>query len=150
MQLYLIIPLVPHKRKAYASYHLKCYLSFIIPPKDNVTGGYMEDKEKMTVDERYKYLRQMQKRYKKAGRKERGRLLDEMEAVTSLHRKSLIRLMNSNIVRRKRIRQRGVVYGSEVKYVVAHVARSLNYPGGRAAPTSTAVDSQTSGKTWGD
>ncbi len=59
---------------------------------------------KMTVDERYKYLRQMQKRYKKAGRKERGRLLDEMEAVTSLHRKSLIRLMNSEIVRRKRKR----------------------------------------------
>ncbi len=49
----------------------------MIPPKVNVTGGYMEDKEKMTVDERYKYLRQMQKRYKKAGRKERNRLLDD-------------------------------------------------------------------------
>ena len=64
----------------------------------------MKNKEKMTIDERYKYLRQMQKKYKKAGRKERGRLLDEMEAVTSLHRKSLIRLMNSEIVRRKRKR----------------------------------------------
>ncbi len=56
----------------------------------------------MTVDGKYKYLRQMQKRYKKAGRKERNRLLDEMEAVTFLHRKSLIRLMNSNIVWRRR------------------------------------------------
>ncbi len=90
---------------------------------------------KMTVDEKYKYLGQMQKRYKKAGRKERNRLLDKMEAVTPLHRKFLIRLMNSNIVRRKRIRQRGVVYGSEVKYVVVHVARSSNYPGaGRLQP----------------
>jgi len=36
----------------------------------------MPTEDKMTIDERYKYLRRMQKRYKKAGRKERQELLD--------------------------------------------------------------------------
>ena len=46
---------------------------------DNVTEGTMPTKEKMTIDERYKYLCIMQKRYRPATRKERGQLLDEME-----------------------------------------------------------------------
>ncbi len=89
----------------------------------------MVEEERMTVDERYKYLRRMQRRYRKAGRKERGVLLDEMEAVTGLHRKSLVRLMRGEIRRQKRRRERGKVYGGEVKRVIGEVARSLNYPG---------------------
>jgi len=89
----------------------------------------MEREERMTVDERYKYLRRMQKRYRKASRRRRGELLDEMEAVTGLHRKSLIRLMKGKIKRRKRAKERGKVYGEEVKRVVSQVARSLSYPG---------------------
>ena len=42
----------------------------------------MSDDETMDVDERYKYLRGMKRRYVRAGRKERGQLLDEMMAVT--------------------------------------------------------------------
>jgi hypothetical protein len=53
----------------------------------------MSIEDRMTIDERRKYLNRMQERYLQADRKERGRLLDEMEAVTELHRKSLIRLM---------------------------------------------------------
>jgi len=49
----------------------------------------MSTEETMTIDERYKYLRCMKRRYRKANRKERSRLLDEMEAVAGLHRKSL-------------------------------------------------------------
>ena len=45
----------------------------------------------MTIDERRKYLQKVQGRYKKASRKEKSRLLDEMDAVTGPHRKSLIR-----------------------------------------------------------
>jgi len=45
---------------------------------------------KMDMEEKYQYLRRMKKRYVKANRKERSRLLDEMEAYTGLHRKSLI------------------------------------------------------------
>ena len=59
--------------------------------------GTMSTDDKMTIDERWKYLRRMQKRYLKAKRAERGRLLDEMETVTEQHRKSLIRCMGSDL-----------------------------------------------------
>ena len=57
----------------------------------------MRMEEKMSIEERYQYLRRMKKRYIKAGRKERSHLLDEMEAYTNLHRKSLIRLLRTDI-----------------------------------------------------
>lgn len=75
----------------------------------------MTTEEKMTVDERRKYLRVMKKRYRKASRKERGQLLDEMEAVTGLHRKSLIRLLKGSLERKPRSKQRGRTYGAEVE-----------------------------------
>ena len=86
----------------------------------------MSTEEKMTIDERYKYLRKMQKRYQKASRKERGRLLDEMGAVTGLKRKSLTRLMGSQIKRKPRSRQRGRTYGPDVGYAVGIIAESLD------------------------
>jgi len=70
--------------------------------------------DKMTIDEEREYLRKMQKRYAEASRKERGQLLDEMEAVTCKHRQSLIRLMNSSLERKPRCKQRGSVYGADV------------------------------------
>ena len=66
----------------------------------------MPDEEKMTIDERRKYLRLIQDRYLKARKLERGRLLDEMEATTGLHRKSLIRLMSGSLERKPRQKQR--------------------------------------------
>jgi hypothetical protein len=39
----------------------------------------MSADDEMTIDERFKYLRKMNKRYVDASRKERGHLLDEME-----------------------------------------------------------------------
>jgi hypothetical protein len=63
--------------------------------------GSMSTEDKMSIDERRKYLRQMKKRYEKAGRKEKGQLLDEMEAVTELDRKTLIRLMKGGSEPRK-------------------------------------------------
>ncbi|MCR4408413.1 MAG: integrase [Anaerolineae bacterium] len=69
----------------------------------------------------------MKKRYIKANRKERGRLLDEMEVVTGLHRKSLIRLMDSPLQRQPRRRQRGCTYGPEVDDALRVIAESLDY-----------------------
>ena len=40
----------------------------------------MSIEERMTIDERRKYLHSMRKRYAQAGRLEQGHLLDEMEA----------------------------------------------------------------------
>jgi len=57
----------------------------------------MPNEEKMTMNERRKYMRLIKKRYLQAGKLERGRLLDEMEAITGLHRKSLIRLLSGNL-----------------------------------------------------
>jgi len=87
----------------------------------------MSIEDKMTIDERRKYLRMMQKRYLQAGRKEQGQLLDEMEAVTELHRKSLIRLMRSSLTRRPRRRQRGRTYGPEVDDALRVIAESMDY-----------------------
>ena len=50
--------------------------------------------EKMTVDERSKYLPIRQKRHVKAKRGERTQLLDEMEEVAGLDRKTVIRRMD--------------------------------------------------------
>jgi hypothetical protein len=87
----------------------------------------MSIEDRMTIDERRKYLRTMQKRYVQADRKEKGQLLDEMQAVTEQHRKSLIRSMNGRLERQPRRRQRGRTYGPEVDDALRVVAESLDY-----------------------
>jgi hypothetical protein len=87
----------------------------------------MSDTEKMNIDERRKYLRMMKKRYVKAGRKAKGRLLDEMEAVTDLDRKTLIRLMKSNLTRKPRSRERGTIYGAQVDDALRVIYESSDY-----------------------
>jgi hypothetical protein len=87
----------------------------------------MSTEEKMNINERRKYLRRMRSRYTKAGRKERGRLLDEMEAMTEMHRKSLIRLINGELERKRRRKQRGKTYGVEVEGALRVIDESLDY-----------------------
>ncbi len=82
---------------------------------------------KMTLNERRKYLLRMRLRYVQANRTERSRLLDEMEIVTELHRKSLLRLMAEEPVRKPRQQQRGRTYDHEVDDVIRVVAESLDY-----------------------
>ncbi|MGQ9585148.1 MAG: hypothetical protein ACUVXG_07080 [Anaerolineae bacterium] len=65
----------------------------------------MSSEEKMTLSERWKYLRLMKDRYDQADRKGKGVLLDETERVTGLHRKSLIRRLSGPLTRRSRRRQ---------------------------------------------
>jgi hypothetical protein len=87
----------------------------------------MSDDDRMTIQERRKYLRQMKKRYERAVKKERGELLDEMEIITGLHRKALIRLMNGPLARKTRVKQRGKSYGPEVDDALRIIAESLDY-----------------------
>lgn len=87
----------------------------------------MSAEDKMTIDERRKYLRKMKKRYQQANRKERGRLLDEMQAITELDRKTLIRLMKSSLERKPRGKQRGQSYGPEVDDALRVIAESLDH-----------------------
>ena len=87
----------------------------------------MSIEDKMTIDERRKYLHKIKKRYVKADRKERGRLLNEMEAVTELHRKTLIQLMSSDLKRKPRRKQRSRKYGPQVDDVLRVADESYGY-----------------------
>lgn len=100
----------------------------MVLPNENVTGGIMSIEEKMTIHERRKYLRMMQKRYREASGKERSLLLDEMQKITGQHRKSLIRSMNQNLARKPRQRQRGRTYGIEIHRALQVIAESFDYP----------------------
>ena len=76
--------------------------------------------EEMTVDERRKYLKQMLPMYVAADRAGRGELLTQMEAVTGMARKSLIRLLRSQQLDPKpRTTPRRPSYGLEVEQVVS-------------------------------
>jgi len=88
----------------------------------------MQDDTPMTIAERRTYLGRMRGRYLRAARVERGRLLDEMEVVTGLHRKSLLRLLHtSDLARQPRTRQRAKTYGAAVDDAIRVIWESLDY-----------------------
>jgi hypothetical protein len=87
----------------------------------------MPTEEMMNIDERYKYLRIMRPRYLAASRAERGRLLDEMERITGLARKSLLRLLPGALERQLRQQQRKPTYGPAVTAALAVIAESWDY-----------------------
>lgn len=81
----------------------------------------------MSIDERYQYLKRMQSRYRQADRKTKKELLDEMEAYTGVHRKSLIRRLNSDLTRKPRSRERERSYGPEVDEALLIIWEALDY-----------------------
>lgn len=87
----------------------------------------MPSEDRMTIDERFKYLRLMRRRYVHANRKGRGVLLTEMESVTGLHRKTLIRHMNGSLRRKPRGKQRGRTYGAKVDDAIRVISESLDH-----------------------
>jgi len=88
----------------------------------------MSTEETMNTRERRKYLRIVRPRYLAADRRTKGDLLDEMEAVTHLDRKTLIRLMHTDLERKRRSRERGPVYNAEFRDAVQVIAETLDYP----------------------
>jgi len=88
----------------------------------------MSEQDPMDINERRKYIHKMWGRYREAGRAGKGKLLDEMEQVTGMHRKALIRLLNGQLSRKKRAHQRGRTYGVDVDDAIRVIARSLDYP----------------------
>ena len=87
----------------------------------------MPAEPRMTVDERRKYLSIMQSQYDKANKRERGHLLTDMEAVTRLDRKTLTRLLHTNLKRHARLKQRERTYGADVDDALRIIADSLDY-----------------------
>jgi transposase InsO family protein len=88
----------------------------------------MYPEEPMTINERRKYLQKMQPLYFKASRPEKTRLLNEMCAVTHMHRKSIVRLLHGDLRRKRRGRQRGLTYGTQVRDAVKLCAKALDFP----------------------
>lgn len=88
----------------------------------------MPTEEEMTVSERRKYLKRMKSLYTKAERGEQSRMLTEMEQVTGMHRKSLLRLLHApSLERKKREKGRGRTYGLAVEQAILVVWESLDY-----------------------
>ena len=87
----------------------------------------MTTEDEMTIEERFKYLRKVRKRYSQADRKERGGLLDEMEAITGPHRRSLPRRMNGSLERKPRRRERGRTYGPAVEDALRIIDESFDH-----------------------
>ena len=86
----------------------------------------MPTEDRMTIDERFKYLRVMRRHYVEADRKEKGVLLTEMERATALHRKTLIRRMNGSLQRKRCRKQRGRTYGAKVDDAIRVISESLD------------------------
>lgn len=83
----------------------------------------------MSIEQRYKYLSIQRPRYRASTRAEKGVLLDEMQAVTGLCRKVLIRHMRRPLPegRRPRHRERSRTYGSALMEVLRVVAEAHDY-----------------------
>lgn len=88
----------------------------------------MAETDRMNIDERRKYLHKIWGRYRNSTKQEKGQLLTEAEAITGLHRKSILRILNGRLSRKKREKQRGKSYGCEVEDALHIIARSLDYP----------------------
>ena len=87
----------------------------------------MPKEKRMSIEERRTYLRIQRERYHAASRGRRSELLSEMEEVTSLHRKSLIRLLNGDLERRPHERERSRTYGPAVQEVLRVISESRDH-----------------------
>lgn len=87
----------------------------------------MATEDRMNIHERYRYLRLMQPEYQAAGRAEQSVMLDTMEIVTGLDRKTLIRRLQSDLKRKPRQRQRDKTYGVAMDRALQVIAESYDY-----------------------
>ena len=62
----------------------------------------MAETDPMTINERRKYIHKIWDTYRKASKSEKSAILDQAEQVTKMHRKSLIRILNGRLSRKKR------------------------------------------------
>ena len=88
----------------------------------------MAETDPMTINERRKYIYRIWGRYCDGTKQEKGYLLDEVEEVTGMHRKSIIRVLNGRLSRKPRSRERGKSYGAMAGDAARLIAKSLDYP----------------------
>jgi hypothetical protein len=83
--------------------------------------------DKLNIDERLKIIRMQRTAYRRAGKAEKGRILDTLVSVTSLDRKTVTRHLNGTCERQPRRRQRGRTYGPEVDAALRVIHRAHNH-----------------------
>ena len=88
----------------------------------------MSEKDKRTIDERRKYLHKMTIKYRDSPKPAKTKMRDDMEHVTGLHRKSIIKILKGRLSRQKRSRKRGPTHGVIVKNAVRKISDALDYP----------------------
>lgn len=88
----------------------------------------MSEKDEMTINERRKYLHKMWGLYRDAPKKQKSKMLDDMEHVTGMNRKSIIRILNGRLSRKKRTNERGPSYGRNVIDTARTISRVLDHP----------------------
>lgn len=88
----------------------------------------MAETDPMTINERRKYIHKIWDTYRKASKSEKSAILDQAEQVTKMHRKSLIRILNGRLSRKKRSSERGKTYGTDIQDIIHIIAKSLDYP----------------------
>ncbi|PZP56964.1 MAG: hypothetical protein DI604_35145 [Delftia acidovorans] len=99
-------------------------------------GGGGSDTAGMDREARDQYLRDLREEYRLAGKKAKGRLLDEAEKRTGLARKVVVRKLNhpDGLVRRPR-KKRRAVYDGAVQAALVELWALFDYPcGQRLAP----------------
>lgn len=57
----------------------------------------MAETDPMTINKRRKYICKIRDRYKKGNKHDKTQLLIEAESITSMHRESLVRLLNRRL-----------------------------------------------------
>ena len=87
----------------------------------------MSTTDEMTIDEIYKYLRKMRPVYTKASKKEKGKLLDEMETITGRHRKYICSLLKGRLKRGPRKRQRARTYQADFDRILRIIYESYDH-----------------------
>lgn len=65
----------------------------------------MAETDRLNIDERRKYHHKIWGRYRDSTKQAKSQLLTEAEVVTRLHRKSLMRILNRRLSRKKREKQ---------------------------------------------
>ena len=96
-------------------------------PTENVTGGTETADDKMSINERYQYLRRIQGRYRQATRQAKKAVLDEIVAHTGMHRKSVIRRLNGSLERHPRRGSRGPEYRADFDSAIQVIWKATDY-----------------------
>jgi len=84
--------------------------------------------DEMTIEERRKVIRRVCAAYRKAGRQEKGEILDHLEQVTELNRKYLMHLLKClDLQRKPRGRERSRKYSARLDDTVRMIGRLMDW-----------------------